>query len=437
MRGYETLIQEAEFMAMSPDGVAAVLKERAGKPKGFFNATADRETEAALLSRNVPLINLSLARYGLHVETLAKLFGPAEPGSPVRLACLANHAVGAAPFQTFPVGLFGNVERTSEWLAQASSQELAALFENPSLDDSFFADLLGRKRGWEGLSEERLCQIALLLYRNPRMRTPREDDWMDGYAEYSYAAVFDAAWAMAESVKPTEAFASALGWLYEELETDAYSVKEPLAVAVRWQAADVGEAAVKREAEENGRGSLSDFQRVRKGLAKLALSKDGSLLPKLLASDDVAVRCCGYRMGRLTDEQILAVQDRDGEMAFEELLRNKKLWQTAEQRRALHDAAWKVVKADKSSDLMAANLYQSMERDMQAKHPDWFKEDAEPTDPANAAATRGNLATLSEKLDQQSQASNKIQQALERLLGRTGWIWWFALGALAASLLRN
>lgn len=437
MRGYETLIQEAEFMAMPPDGVAAVLKERAGKPKGFFNATADRDAEAALLSRNEPLINLSLSRYGLHVETLAKLFWLAEPGSLVRLACLANNAVGTAPFQTFPVGLFGNVERTSEWLAQASSQELAALFENPSLDDSFFADLLGRKRGWEGLSEERLCQIALLLYRNPRMRTPREDDWMDGYAEYSYAAVFDAAWAMAESVKPTEAFASALGWLYEELETDAYSVKDPLAVAARWQAADVGEAAVKREAEENGRGSLSDFQRVRKGLAKLALSKDGSLLPKLLASDDLALRCCGYRMGRLTAEQILALQDRDGEMAFEELLRNKKLWQTAEQRRALHDAAWKVVKADKSSDLMAANLFQSMERDMQAKHPDWFKEDAEPTDPANAAATRGNLATLSEKLDQQSQASNQIREVLERLSGRTGWIWWFALGALAASLLRH
>jgi len=169
----------------------------------------------------------------------------------------------------------------------------------------------------------------------------------------------------------------------------------------------------------------------------LALSKDGGLLPKLLASDDLALRCCGYRMGRLTAEQILAVQDRDGEMAFEELLRNKKLWQTAEQRRALHDAAWEVVKADKSSDLMAANLFQSMERDMQAKHPDWFKEDAEPTDPANAAATQGNLATLSEKLDQQGQASNQMREALERLSARTGWIWWFALGALAASLLRH
>jgi hypothetical protein len=441
------LIQEAEFMAMSPEGVAAVLKERAGKPRGFLSAIADCDTEVALLSRNEPLINLSLARYGLHVETLAKLFWPAEPASPVRLACLANHAVGTALFSghPFPVGLFGgNVEQMAEWLAQARSQELAALFENPSLDDSFLTDLLRRKDGWEGLSEERLCQIALLLHRNPRMRTPRKDDWMDGYAEYRYAAVFGAAWAMAESVKPTMAFASALGWLYEELETDTHSVKDPLAVAVRWQAADVGEAAVKREAEENGRGSLSDFQRVRKGLAKLALSEDANLLPKLLASDDLALRCCGYRMGRLTAKQILDARDRDGEMAVEELLRNKQLWQTAEQREALHDAAWKVVEADKSSDLMAANLFQSMERDMQAKHPDWFKEDAEPPDPANATATWpniatlwGNIATLSERLDQQSQTSNQIQQALGRLSGHAEWIWWFALGALAATLLHQ
>lgn len=437
MRGYATLIQEAELMYLPPEAVAAFLKARAAKPRlELFNDSADRETEASLLGRDDELINLALARYGLHVETLANLFWPAAPGSPVRLACLANHAVGAAPFQTFPGDLFGNAERTSEWLDQASRQELAALFENPSLNDSFLADLLGRKRDWVSLSEDRLSQFALHLYRNPRMRTPREDDWMDGYAEYSYGAVFDAAWSLAESVNPTEDFASALGWLYEELVTDAYSVKDPLAVAARWQASDVGEAAAKREAEENGWGSLSDFQRVRKGLARLALSKDGSLKPKLLASDDLALRCCVYRIGRLTAEQILAAQDRDGEIALDELLPNKELWLTAEQRQALRDAAWKVVSADKGSDLRAANHFESMERDMEAKHPDWFKEDVEPTDPANAVATRGNLAPLSEKLDQQSQASYQIQQTLARLSVRTGWIWWFGLGALVASLLR-
>lgn len=436
MRGYDTLIQEAELMSMSPDGVATVLKERADKPKSLFREVIDSETEAALHGRNEPLIDLYLARYALHIETLTELFWRASPGSPIRLACLANRAIGDTPLLFFPVSLFGNVERMFEWLNQATESELSALFENPCLNDNFFSNILRRKHGWERLTDEKLRQIISILSHNSRMQTPRDDEWLDGLADYHYSEVFAAAWSIAETIEPTEAFAIALGWLYEELRTEAHPDMDPLKVAARWQAIDAGETAAKREAADNDNGALGNFQRVRKGLARLAVSKDRSLLPKLLESDDLALRCCAYGLARMSPEQILAAQERDGEIALNEMTFNQNIWRSAAQRQALHDAAWKIAEADKNSDLLAVNIYQSMKQKMEADHPQWFSDEDDVTNvTVDTVVTRRDLAALSETLAGQKQAAIHITDAIDRLTVRSRWILWFSLGALVASLL--
>jgi hypothetical protein len=335
------------------------------------------------------------------VSTVAGLFKAAEPGKAVRLACLCNTSVGVrfAIWRKFPVGLFNNELEMAQWLGQATDDELRALFQNPALDDNFLLDLLERGKSWGTVSDKTLCSIISILANNERMSTPRQDDYMDGYAEYRYGAVFNAAWKLAESVEPTEDWAMALGRLYEQLETDAFSVDKPLSLTDRWRNDPADGEASRKEAEANAEGRLVNKQRVRKGLGRLALHKDSKLLNALLTNDDIALRCSAYASGRLRPNQLSAAYQRDGELMFDVAVHNPWLWRAADTRAALKEIAWAVVHNDKHSDLLAANIYNSIRKDMRRKYPDWFsgEEDPEPvTDASGAPATKANIAAVAE-----------------------------------------
>ena len=436
MRGYKTLIQEAELMAMPPEVVAEFMRRRAGQLKDEArNDPVDEDVEKALRARCDPLIDLSLARHGRHMAVVSELFQSSAPDSPIRLACLANRSLGHEVFRSFPTGLLGREPGPiAEWLLSASDDELCALFENPTLTDSFLRDLLERGRGWESIDNDRLCRFVSVLHRNPRMRTPRDDDYMDGYAEYSYGSVFNAAWKLAETAPATEVWAFSLGWLYEQLETDAFSVKEPLALTARWHVPPDDTEANERQAKDHEIGHLGNMERVRKGLARLALSKDRKLLAELLASDDVAFRAAAYSAGPLNADQLRSGYEKDGELVFMEGISNMYLWRTQATRQALHDVAWSVVRNDKHSDLMAANQYNWMEKDVRKKHPAWFANDdgeqAMADDGANdqLPATRADISSLSGQLDRNAQGLDSITKALQALMSRTGWILWFSIG---------
>lgn len=442
MRGYKTLIQEAELLAMPPEAVAEFLKGRAGQSKDEArDDPVDEDVEKALRGRGDPLIDLALARYGRHMEVVSELFQSAPPRSPVRLACLSNRALGHEIFLSFPVGLLGREPGPmAEWLATASDDELSALFENPTLGDSFLRDLLERGKGWESIDDDKLCRFVSILNRNPRMRTPREDDWMDGYDEYSYGSVFNAAWKLAETAPTTERWAASLGWLYEQLQPDAFSIKEPLAIAARWHV-DAGDAeSMERQEKDHAIGYLGNKERVRKGLARLALRKSGKLLTELLASDDLAFRAAAYAAGDLDADQLRAGYEKDKDLVFNEAIRNLALWRRQPTRQALHDIAWDVVRNDKHSDLIAANHFNSMAKDMRKKHPAWFEDEEEGEGTGyeevddQAPATKADISALSGHMERQSQGLDAIAQGLRGLMSRAGWIWWFSLGALVASL---
>ena len=144
-------------------------------------------------------------------------------------------------------------------------------FGNDTLGDFFLKDLLERGRGWEAIPDDTLCRMVSVLGRNPRMRTARDDDYMDGWDEYSYGSVFNAAWKLAETAPVTAGWASSLGWLYEQLQPDAFSIKEPLKLAERWHIDPADKEANERQAKDHGIGYLGNMERVRKGLARLEL----------------------------------------------------------------------------------------------------------------------------------------------------------------------
>ncbi|MET3109470.1 hypothetical protein AAKU58_004327 [Oxalobacteraceae bacterium GrIS 1.18] len=439
MRGHKTLIQEAEALAMAPAAAYDFLQKRSKQTKDEARYDAfDDEAEAALLARKDPLTNLGLAQFCRNMETAKALFEGAPPDSPVRLAVLTNTSLTGAIFRPLPVGLFPDHESAGTWIGKASYNELQALFENPSLADSFLRDILERPKPWQFLDDDRLATIVGILVKNPRMRTPREDDYMDGYAEYSYGAVFNAAWKLAETVEPDDRWSMALGWLYDQMQTDAFSIKEPMAILSRWRADPSNQEAVEEEAKENTSGWLSNKQRVRKGLARLALSKSSKLLPELLASEDIALRCAAYACGKITPEQAGAGYEKDGETFYNEAMHNLALWRTDAGRQALKTIAWSVVNNDKHSDLSAANIYNSIEKDKRKAHPDWFKDSDEAgseMEQGDGPATKGDLLLLAARLEQPT--ANLVQQlgqAISKLNSRVGWVWWFSLGALVASL---
>jgi hypothetical protein len=107
---------------------------------------------------------------------------------------------------------------------------------------------------------------------------------------------------------------------------------------------------------------------------------------------------------------------RDGELMFDMAVHNLWFWRAADTRAALKEIAWAVVNNDKHSDLLAANIYNSIRKDMQRKYPDWFRdeEDPEPViDASEAPATKANIAALAEL----SRSVRRIDRRLRVICG--------------------
>jgi hypothetical protein len=271
------------------------------------------------------------------------------------------------------------------------------------------------------------------------MRTLRDDDYMDGWDEYSYNAVFDAAWTLAETVPVNDGWAHSLGWLYQSLQTEGSSINEPLKLAERWRFDPADKGANERQARDHNSGLSGDMMRVRQGLARLALSKSGELLADLIGSDDLALRAAAYAAGNLNANQLRAGFEKDGEIVFDEAIRNLSLWRNQGTRQALHDIAWDVVNNDERSDLLPANRYNWMEKDVRTKHPTWFADeevgqsDDDEVD-VQSHATKADISALADQIDRQAQGLEAAGKAIRALMSRMGWVWWFSLGALVASL---
>jgi len=200
-----------------------------------------------------------------------------------------------------------------------------------------------------------------------RLRTPRDDNSADGWAEHEYNSIFDAAWKLAELVEPTQDWAIVLGHLYEQMVPVAFSLTEPLSLVTRWQSGPSDAEEGKEQVE------FSWKQRVRKGLARLALSKNSDLFPALLNSGDLALRCAAYAYGELTPDQLVAAYGKDGGIVLADAKNNLWFWSSAPRRAALKSLAWS--DDEKHNWWLEGHIYNRMHEDMHRKHPDWFKDE--------------------------------------------------------------
>lgn len=315
------------------------------------------------------------------------------------------------------------------------------MFSSPAIDESILGDLLKGDAPWDGLGEDLLRRIYLALANNPRMREVYDADTMglDGWSEFMHGRVGGGAWRRAEIDPPTRGIAVALSILLASLPARAASIEDPVAVAARWSAPadDEYEARDAERARESGH--LTPFQQMRAQVARAAIGNASNWLPRLLLSDDLAIRCGAYGSGSLTSEQAKVAFERDGAAAVVHLTDNESLWRTAQRRELLCELAWAVANAAPHSRLDAVDNHNAVRDRMHRAHPEWFADDAIEIDEQYLPATKGDLAKVAEALGGEEAkgrlelAAVQLRAGIEKANARLGWIFWICAGALLAA----
>ncbi|MBY0444781.1 MAG: hypothetical protein K2Q15_06185, partial [Burkholderiales bacterium] len=183
---------------------------------------------------------------------------------------------------------------------------------------------------------------------------------------------------------------------------------------------------------------------VRKSLAQLAGKQDPACRPQLLKHADHALRDAAYTFFEMTVADILLAYERDKNLAVNSCQCNNYIWKSADSRKALHDISWEACTELNDGRLDLANAFNFKEQKMRALHPDWFKdEDMEPLmgedeKVAMSAATKADIKSVVEAIGSHDAALTEILSGSSNtsniILVRLGWIFWFSLGILVASI---
>lgn len=438
MRRYEEIIREAELLASPPAAVVAYLEGRSQRLLADrFCYEGDEALEQALLGRQDALIDLALAQHCRHAETAKTLFFRDGAGPGLRLAVLTNRTMVTALMGSFPGDLFdGDKAALVSYLSGASETERSALFENPSLNSAFLSDFLDGDECWIALDEPKQLAALHSLQQNMRMHTEYKGNrYDDGWDNYQHSRVFDSAWKLAGRVPTTPQWAAALSALYDKMPTVAISIDDPMALAERWQAS--APEQTKNENYHQSHGYLNDYQGVRHGLARLARRKPSCNRTAMFSSDDPAVRCAVYSDTELKAEFMQQAYERDGALAYNYLVRNARYWDRPEARAALQEMARNVDSKRGDGDMDSISLYGALEEKFSAEHPEWFAEEAtEDADPSELPATKGDLEQLESNLSAPAYAVADVGSTLAALNKKVGFVFWFSLGALVASVVR-
>jgi hypothetical protein len=186
---------------------------------------------------------------------------------------------------------------------------------------------------------------------NPRLSTPYDHSYLDGWSTYSYHSVFKAAWELAATVPNTPLWANVLYQLLRNCEPAGF---DPIPVLSRWHLLDD-----KRDDGFYLRGRLADL-----------LKADNALLN----SKDPALRQSFYRrFNPVSYQRWPEFAKADEEHFLDAALWNKFLWHTAETRRDLRQLCW--AHPDPHSNLHKPNFYNGRERRMREEHPEFFADE--------------------------------------------------------------
>jgi hypothetical protein len=161
----------------------------------------NKHEEETLAARNDPYIDFGLARYGWCAKACKQVY---ERG---------DHAIKYTFLAHFPNGGFHPYYENAFKLADQlpnGAEELQAVMMNPSLADKIFTDLFEQKGPFANLTEQSFKDVLHCAGDNPRLSTPYDDSFLDGWSDYSYHSVFNTAWGLTATVPNTHDWADVL-----------------------------------------------------------------------------------------------------------------------------------------------------------------------------------------------------------------------------------
>jgi hypothetical protein len=314
-----------------------------------------RMIERVLYGRNDRLIDFALARFGFSENIVQRVF---DRGNDVtKLAAMGN-----------PAGNM-NLRQADKILRDGRPVQLKILLQNDRLSDNFLEALFTRNQDddrfdYSGIDDHRFLQILSAIKGNKRL-SRAYDGYLDGWAEFRYGQVFEAAWNLAKTVPVDEGWAISLEeLLWDCVHPVSYNDLEP--TIDRWRVE--GEAV-----EVKGWYDRKAPFRLRTLLATLY---DPDHHEALRQSEDPALRMAFYRRFSPWEyDDWSEFLSRDGGEFINAALENKKLWQNEKVRRQLNEACWDC--PDPHSTMDAPNDYIACEKHMRERYPEWFESENE------------------------------------------------------------
>jgi hypothetical protein len=208
----------------------------------------------------------------------------------------------------------GRTSRSRKILRTGKRSLVNGLLQNTNLSTEFLEQLLRRRGHFSGIPDDRFIQILYALSGNKRLSKPYDSPYFDGWLEYKYNQVFDAAWDLTRAAPTDQKWAAVLssllwranrppGFKDSEATIERWKIDEPIEQEPKWYL---------RSDSFNLRSYIADFSR-----------PDDDLLH----SSDAALRMSFYR--RFSPWRYKSWPDfltRDGEEFVNAALENLELW---------------------------------------------------------------------------------------------------------------
>jgi hypothetical protein len=188
MKNQEFLVNRLSHS--NQETVYSWLETNQQKKDGPFSSIDREVLENALLKRDEPLINLGLALFGYEEKTGLTLYSKDDKF--LKKAVLAGTTIRKFFGHSWVSGVVNAL------IDEKNTELLGALLSNPIIDDNILINLYEKKDSFERIDDDFWYTLIAHSVSNPRLHTPYDDKWMDGWSEYSYSRVFVAGWELFE-----------------------------------------------------------------------------------------------------------------------------------------------------------------------------------------------------------------------------------------------
>ncbi len=372
-RSSKVLIKEAELLNASNDFIYKFFKETTK-----YSTEIDEIIEGKLLLKNDPFLDIVLAQYCQHNDTIFKLFTMAIQSNnlALKLACLSNESF-AGSSDSIPTALFDENKWDDcplllDWFRSISYSEIEILFSNKSIDRYWLESLLDcNNEFWKILTEDQQKYIIRSLCKNPVIKDRDVGFFIDGQSEYDHKKLFYTIWSLPNKLPTTIQYASALSNLLQETAFIRSSF-DAVQAANRWNIVD------ERESTKDTKLLLNNYEVIRFYLYKNVIKDfygDDCSNKEHFDNADIAYRCCAYSLLKnITIDDMNSIVSKDGALAAEYLVLNDNLWILEETREALQSLCYEADRKDPMGISCCTNSFWLREEEMKKLHPKWFIE---------------------------------------------------------------